>query len=158
MTSSDNCTVSWLSKMGATYLNIELEVRASYDLKELCAALGPTFVANYCDSPEPSKFFLSGSIVLPDTSDREPDCTAVGLCHLVEHLSCEARKLWDEANDRVFDIGLDANLDRRCIVDLLASETLARMAKIGVRLAVSVYALDLENRLNATRMRKPANK
>jgi hypothetical protein len=133
--------------LGATYLNIELEVRASVDLKRLSAGMGTEFLVNYCDPVEPGTFLLSGSISPIDVNDRGPDATAIRLCDLVEQLPIDARELWNNATDRVLDIGLDANLDRHCIVNLLAPETLMRIAKIAARLAVSVYAVGLENEI-----------
>jgi len=54
----------------------------------------------------------------------------------------------------VFDIGLDANLDRKVIVDFFSAGTMKRMSTLGVRLAVSVYAIDLENEINGLRKGK----
>lgn len=130
--------------MGATFINIELEVRASFDLAELAEAFGKKFTINYCGKSTQNKYLLSGSL---DNYPATPDEVATGLCKLVKRLNPSAKKIWKKASDRVFDIGLDVNLDNRVIVDLFRPETILQIAKVNARLAVSVYAVDLEKRV-----------
>jgi hypothetical protein len=137
--------------MGAKFFNIELEVISKLDLSDLVKGLGGLFVQNYCgQTGEHGDYFLAGSVVLPNWNyeeNGEPDAEAIGdgLCTVIEQLGSQEKSLWYTAEDRVFDIGLEANLDRRVVVDLLSSHTLARIAELGARLAVSVYTVEIEN-------------
>ena len=130
--------------MGATFINIELEVRAPFALDGLAESFGEQFVANYCGRIGPRKYLLSGSCFSQRSRANGPDGIALALCRMINRLPPSAKKVWKRASDRVFDVGLDANLDRRVIVDLLEPKTLAQIAKVGARLAVSVYTLDIE--------------
>ena len=133
--------------MGATYINIELEVSSSRDLQPLKRALGDRFSVNYCGEFQPGSHLLAGALESCEAGGS-PEATAAGLCDLVESLSPSERKHWEQADDRVLDVGLEANLDRRVVVDLFSSQTIERIAQAGIRLAVSVYALELEKELN----------
>ncbi len=130
--------------MGAKYINIELEVRAHTDLHPLLQALGDRFSMNYCGALESGLHLLAGALAGSELSDEvSPDATANGLCELIEKLPIASRKLWDSAEDRVFDVGFDANAEPGYGVNLFSPTTLARMAKINARLAVSIYTYDL---------------
>ena len=104
--------------MGAEFLNIELQVTASFGLEHLSQAFGDNFSLNYCGVTEPGNYLLSGALAYRDDSDRSPNSLAIGLCKLVEVLEPSARELWDAAADRIFDVGLNANFDRKVIVEL----------------------------------------
>jgi hypothetical protein len=130
--------------MGASFMNIELEVRATHDLKPLLEALGEDFSVNYCDEVESGRFLLAGAHVDGGGIDSTPEETASKLCDLIEALPDSGKEFWIKADDRVLDVGLEANLDHKVIVDLFRPETIARISSLNARIAVSVYALDLE--------------
>lgn len=132
--------------MGTKFLNIELEVRAVRVLEPLLQSFSEEFLVNYCDEIEPGKFFLSGAHACGGLPGSCPDEAASKLCDLIEGLSGIAKELWDTADDRVMDVGLDANLDRNVIIDLFSPETMARIARLNSRIAVSVYTLDIETK------------
>lgn len=133
--------------MGANYLNIELEVRAPFDLQQLRDAFGDGLSLNYCGETEPGSFLLAGGLAGYDGPNPSPNTTATGLCELIESLPESAKALWIRADDRVLDVGLEANFDRQVTLNLLTPETAGRIANVGARLAVSVYATHLENEL-----------
>ena len=131
--------------MGADFITIELEVRATFPLDALKVALGKGFSTGFCGELEPRKYFLSGTFY--QGRAKTPDAVAARFCKIIEALSPTTKKLWLRAKDRVFDAGLDANSSRRVIIDLYTPETLARMAKLRLRAAVSVYTITLEEQL-----------
>ena len=124
--------------MGAEFITIELEVRASFELEQLCDTLGDDFTMNFCGKIRRGRYLLSGSLA-NDFRLETPNAIAVGLCELIEKLPTKGKKLWRLADDRVFDFGLKANNDPKIVVDLVDVTTVGRMAKNGLRLAVSIY-------------------
>lgn len=131
--------------MGAEFLNIELEVRAPFDLLPLLTSMGDAFSPNYCAAVKGGIFMLSGA--LSDYRVKTVEAKAAGLCSLIEGLPPRARKLWEQARDRVFDIGVDATTDPQVVLELLTPRTMSRIAKVNARLAVSVYTAKLQEHL-----------
>jgi len=129
--------------MGASFIDIEFEVESNTDLTSIAKEFGEEVCVHYCGEREPGKFFLS--LQLSDI-DSTPDDRAIRLCSLVERLSPKAKKIWGEAYDRCFDLGFDANLDIKVGLHIFSSETLNRLATIGVRIAVSIYTHDFINK------------
>jgi 8-oxo-dGTP pyrophosphatase MutT (NUDIX family) len=140
--------------MGATFSCIELELYADFDLTELGNWLAESGIGtNNCGpalNRRSSGYSFAGSFLWLHqgqqselrSSDQRIDLCAAALCRVLEGLPPGMQQLWAGTTDRVFDIGLDADFDRRSIVELVSSETMARMAALGVRLAVSVYTVN----------------
>ncbi len=128
--------------MGASFIDIEFELISNTDLTSIAKEFGQEVSVHYCGEREPGIFFLSLQWL---GLDSMPDDRAIGLCTLVEKLSPSAKKIWDEAEDRCFDLGFDANLDKKVGLHVFSAETLDRLAAIGVRVAVSIYTHDLMN-------------
>ena len=141
--------------MGAEFRNIELEVRASADLSSLGKALGKRFLVNYCGKVSRGEYLLSGAFDHPLRAS--PEYIALGLCKLIQKLKGGAKRLWINADDRVFDIGLDATRRGDVGLELFGTSTLNQIAKIEARLAVSVYPWDLKTNVKTAR-RRAANK
>ena len=148
--------------MGAKFLNIEIEVSADFELNQISEALSGFISVNYCGEAyegKPGTHFFSGSFAAffdehtDDDTEKEysVDGIASELCDLLDKLEPASKELWMSALERVFDVGLDANLDRRCIIEFLSPQTMRKMSELGIRLAVSVYALELEKEIHGLR-------
>jgi hypothetical protein len=83
---------------------------------------------------------------------KTPHKTVHALCTLVESLSPKARKLWDAAKRKEFDIGFDAcfssHLANRFTID---AKTLRRVTELGASVAVTFYREDKTNLRDAPR-------
>ncbi|MBF6237930.1 hypothetical protein IU474_12720 [Nocardia otitidiscaviarum] len=137
--------------MSVRFLNVDVEVRDSADLTSLGAALeslGRDVSLLYCGEIEPGRWMLSFEAYL-DTMD-DPDAVAAACCAAIEHLPAAARARWNEAEDRVFDLGFDAAVDGHVGQPVLSPATLARLAAIDARIAISVYTHDLVSRETST--------
>ncbi|MCP9621990.1 hypothetical protein FOH10_31560 [Nocardia otitidiscaviarum] len=137
--------------MSVRFLNVDVEVRDSADLTSLGAALealGRDVSLLYCGEIEPGRWMLSFEAYL-DTMD-DPDAVAEACCAAIEHLPPAARARWNEAEDRVFDLGFDAAVDGHVGQPVLSPATLARLAAIDARIAISVYTHDLVSRETST--------
>lgn len=149
--------------MGADFRSIELEVYSDSDLAELAEALDRKVGTNYCGPTQdgrPWAYSYAGSFLgifdddalLKSIDSSQPldqgiEQFASGFCDVLDRLGHKAKGLWDSAGERVFDVGLDANLKRIVIINFLSPETMNRLAGLGIRLAVSVYALDIESEM-----------
>lgn len=146
--------------MGARYRNVDLEIRSQSDLGPLRDGLGESVDVLYCGETEPESgtFLLSvelsgcGISCATDSgvpasgssdADNAADATVIALCKLVDGLTDTARDAWNNAQDRMFDMGFDADAgDARVGQPLLSVEAIRQVARIGARLALSVYMPD----------------
>lgn len=150
--------------MGANFSSIELEVYSDTDLAVLEQVLSGQVSTGYCGATQDGcswAYWYAGGYssfvdedILPNRSEESDpfeqgiERSASELCDLLESLDGKAKSVWYAAGDRVFDVGLDANLDRTVVINFLSPETMDRMGKLGVRLAVSVYARNFEDEIN----------
>jgi hypothetical protein len=65
-------------------------------------------------------------------------------------LPVSVRRLWTRARDRVFDIGIEATMDRAAIAVALQPETVRTMARLNARIAFTVYP-------GTSRQQRPSN-
>lgn len=70
------------------------------------------------------------------TADREIDA----LLDLIDHLPAGARQLWQRADARVFDIGVQAGFHPHSYALKLPSRTIRRLANARATVAVTTYA------------------
>jgi 50S ribosomal subunit-associated GTPase HflX len=79
-------------------------------------------------------------ILSPRRIAKTAEAAARLLLAQVETLSPIARRCWDKASKRTFDIGVQADMGTRAFEEVrLTPETLSRIASIGARLQVTVY-------------------
>jgi len=74
---------------------------------------------------------------------------------MVRRLPPAARRLWDGAQSRTFDIGVQARQTPRSSAFTLSSATIAAVASVGGRIAVTTYAPEPEEE-RLTERRLPA--
>ncbi|MBI2088736.1 MAG: hypothetical protein HYT78_08315 [Deltaproteobacteria bacterium] len=125
------------SKAAAEYLNVDLEVRSRRDLKPLIDALFPELHTLYVGKLQ-GRFFASFEI---STLKNSPDSAITEMVRAISKLPEPARRLWDHADDRVFDIGFEQQDGSRQLVWKLRNRTLFEVAKLRARIAVSLYPL-----------------
>jgi hypothetical protein len=127
--------------MSALFLNVDLDIRAGFDLAPLRDAMGNRVSVLYCSEIEPGIFLLSVESTLVHPSS--PDIAANSLCQVIEDLDEQDMEYWTGADERVFDLGFDAIIDNQCGQPLLSSHTLQRVSRLNASLALSVYTHDL---------------
>jgi hypothetical protein len=69
-----------------------------------------------------------------------PDETIVGLLDLIEALEPPARQAWDNADQRAFNIGINAGAEPYSSIYAVKPQTLKRLAAISGMLEVTAYA------------------
>ena len=120
---------------GAVYLNVDLEVRSRSNLIPLVDALRPRLdVLNAGEARGEFRvsFELAG-VTLP------PDVAIHRLARAVTGLPPSIRKLWRQARDRVFDIGVQRTAGRGAFPLALRPETVKTIARLNARIALTLY-------------------
>ena len=123
----------------AEFLGIDLDVRSRYSLFPLVAAWPGSHQPLRMDGkPNPRWLIFS-----PYSKANTAEAKARLLIELVADLSPVARRCWNRASTRTFDIGVQASASGRAFEEVqLSTDTLSRIASIGGRLIVTVYPSD----------------
>jgi hypothetical protein len=120
-----------------TYLNVDLEVRGPVDLGVLVRALSRVLFNVHAGRVDGAQF---ASFEAP-TCGADPEDAICRIVKVVEALPRRARTIWDRADDRVFDIGIEHARGRWPFALGLRQDTLKAMAAINARIAITVYPL-----------------
>ena len=135
------------AKLGAKYLNVDLEIRSRSDLKPLADAVATQLLVLHVGRMR-GEFFLS--LEMSDPS-RLPDAAIRHLAHVISSLPPSVHKLWTQARDRVFDVGLEATHEDTAFALALRPETVRMVARLNARIAVTVYPTTTKRQRRPTR-------
>ena len=118
------------------FLNIDLDVRSRHSLAPLATAWPRAQRPLRLDGrPHPHWLILSG----PGLVERA-EAAARFLLKQVEDLKGAARRSWNLASSRTFDIGIQAGTHPGVFEQVLHPKTMSRIASIGGRLKITIYA------------------
>jgi len=126
------------------FLNVDLDIWAAYDLAPLVAALGTHVSEMFTGAVQVEEGAYQTHLELA-TGEREPwnpDSAIQTFVRLIEELPPAARRLWDGANLRNFDIGIQGGVTPRAFEFSLLPETLAAVSRLKANVALTVYAVD----------------
>jgi len=125
------------SKASAAYINVDLEIRSRSDLRPLADALSrKLFVlfAGRIGSAYMASFEVSGVDLPPDLAIRR-------MARALSTLPKSSQRLWKQAHDRVFDIGVEQTAGFQIFTLPLRMETVDIVSKLGARLILTFYPL-----------------
>lgn len=119
----------------ASYLNVDLEVRSRSNLAPLVEAFEGTLLSLF------SRRVPGGYLATFETLGVEvpPDFAIRRMVGAVEALTGPARTLWAGARDRVFDVGLERDEGPGMVTFGVKRQTVELAAKVGARIAFTVY-------------------
>jgi hypothetical protein len=124
------------TKRPAGFLNVDLEIESSGNLDLLTDEMGKAVLVLYSGPGSGKRRLLClESSRWPNT----PDAAARALCSAVERLSVRARKLWDRARRKEFDVGYELRIGVRALQVALQPETLKRIVALGATVAFTCY-------------------
>ena len=106
------------------------------DLDSLLAALGGQVCANYVRR-ERRAYWLYGDLA---RAPKSADAAIRAFSSLIDALPAAPRKLWDTAEPREFNIGVQAAMQPFCYEMLLSAEAVEAAAKLKARIVFTVYA------------------
>lgn len=120
------------------FLNVDLDIESTSDLTVLKAELGRNVVDLGPGPVKPGCFPLRLEIVPQyDT----PDDTICAFCALLEGLSPKAKRAWQSAHKKEFDVGHDVAQGQHASQFSLRTETLKRLSALGATLGITFYSL-----------------
>jgi hypothetical protein len=136
------------------FLNVDVDVCGKSDLQPLVAALGARVLVHYvgAEGNEQSAHFS-----LADAHRRDADTIVRRLAALIERLPPGARRLWDRARARDFNIGIQAGMTPFSHKLGVEPRTLALVVGVRGRLVITTYApIQRSRRTRRNRVRRPA--
>jgi hypothetical protein len=122
-------------RQAALYLNVDLEIRSRSDLRPLSETLDGRLFVLYVGKA--GRDFLL-ALELPGLS-LPPDRAVARLARTISSLPPAMRRHWQKAHDRVFDVGFERTSRDGVFSFGLDRKTVATAAKLGARIAFSLY-------------------
>lgn len=120
----------------AEYLTIDLDVRSRRSLALLHEAWPSAQTPGHTGTAAPRWLLL-----MAPTGGKNPDDDALEFVRLVERLPKPARRCWDQASRRTWDIGIQAGLAPWSFEEVtLRTETLRAIARVGGRVQITLNA------------------
>lgn len=143
-------SVVWAPPHGTHVRAVDLEVYSRARLSPLVEAFGERVVVLY-DGRVGSRYLAALELHAWQLTEDQEIRRFVAM---VRRLPAAVRRLWDAAQSRTFDIGVQARETPPSSVFTLSAATIAAVASVGGRIAVTTYAPEpLELRLTHERTR-----
>jgi transposase-like protein len=120
------------------FLNVDLDIESKSELAVLKAELGRNVVDLGPGPVKPGSFLLRLEIV---RLYKTPDATICAFCKLLEGLSPKAKRAWQSAHKKEFDVGHDVVQGQLASQFSLRTETLKRLSGLGATLGITFYSV-----------------
>jgi len=118
------------------YLNVDLDVYSTYDLRPLVDSLGREVLALYV-GPERRRYCAHLEVA---KMTKTADSTILAFCKLIHSLPKETRGLWNRATLRSSSIGVQAgNRPTSCDFAIQAT-TVKAVSEVAAQIVLTVYA------------------
>jgi len=132
-----------------SFLNVDLDVASTQDLSPLVTALGRNVFALFTGKMR-GRYETHLEL---GAQPRDADWAIRKFVRLLTALPPAARRRWDSARQRDFNIGIQAGIAPHAFELGLAPETLEAAARLGARIVITLYAADPDNALGKRRER-----
>jgi hypothetical protein len=123
----------------AHFLNVDLDILSRAPLEPLVAGFGKKVLVLYVGK-EGRRF--GAHLELAKSHGKNADRAIRDLAALVCKLPKPARRLWNEAQSRDFNIGIQSGSKPRMYELHVTASTLEAVAALGARLTVTTYAAE----------------
>lgn len=136
--------------MPIEFINADLEIFSNEDLEPIRKAFenyGCGFSDMYCGKLETDDYLASFEIHPDDEQCNFSAETLINaFCDSIFGLEGLPRDLWERATKRIIDLGYQS--DNNCIAfnDHLSANILARIAKLGIDIHLTIYPQILQNK------------
>jgi hypothetical protein len=129
----------WVREDGTHFITVDLDVLSRRKLSLLVEGLGRRRVFVLHEGRWGSRY--SANVEL-DGWNKTADQQIQGLVALIRRLPHAARRLWDDAQSRVFNIGIQAGLHPHSHELRLSGRTVREAAQVGAAIVITTYAPD----------------
>jgi len=121
------------------FLNVDLDIRARFDLRPLATAFGKNVVVLYTGH---ERRLYSAHLELA-RQPKNADAAIRDFTVMVHGLPRSHRKLWDAATTRDFNIGVQSVTQDKPYEIKLAVSTIQAVSSLSARIVVTIYAPNL---------------
>lgn len=124
------------------FLNVDLDIISNSDLKSLVEAMGDRIIVLYVGRVKrhyEAHLELAGSALPTARHPKIPEILILRFCRLIQDLPHQARKLWDSAKTRSFDVGIVARGPMHHYWFALTPKAIEAALEINAQIAVTVY-------------------
>lgn len=118
-----------------TFLSVDLDVRSAQSLASLAGALGAAVIPLHTGR-RGRRHWLRLALA---RDPADPSTAILRFCRLVARLPGPARKVWDAAGIREFDIGLQAGNRLPAAEWVVTARALREAAGVGACIRLTVY-------------------
>jgi hypothetical protein len=134
------------------FLNVDVDVWSTSDLQPLITALGRHILVHYVGEERGA---YSAHLSLASAYNRDADTRIRRLVALIDRLPPAARRLWDRARARDFNLGIQGGLAPFSHEIALEERTVALVAGVRGRIVITTYAVEQPERSRARRGPRP---
>ncbi len=120
-------------------MNVDLDIVGSGPLDALAEAMGRSICVLYSGPTKRKKHLL---VLESSRQPCTPDSGARALCSVIERLSGQARRLWNAAERKEFNVGYDFHAGIQWLIVTIEPATLKRIAALGATLVFTCYPAD----------------
>ena len=120
------------------FLNVDLLLKSKQDLTPIIDNLGKKIFVLH--NGKENDHYYAYLEIMGDRS--EPNEVIKIFCDLIENLSVNSKKIWDEADYRIFDIGYDSGRHENSFSSDLTELEIKRIAAINASMRITIYPSD----------------
>ena len=125
--------------MTSTFLNVDLEIRSSEQPALIEKELEERRVLNLFSGEIEDGHLSTFEVNLKKEEENTPDHLISEFCKIIEQFGDEAKKEWNDASDRVFDIGYESPKSEKHTLEQLKEETRIAIEGLGARINFTTH-------------------
>ena len=126
--------IVYLRDGDSAFLNVDVDVFSKTPLDSLVAAFGREVLVNYVGR-EGRRYSAHLSLYEPHNADA----AIRRLVQLITKLQRPARQLWNQASNRVFNVGFQSGFCPQALETAISSAAVKAAARLGASLTVTIY-------------------
>jgi hypothetical protein len=131
--------------MKTHFLQVDLEIESHHNLQPIVEGFGDNVFNLYCGE---SQGHYLATFELCGASGTDPDSIICSFCTLIESLENEAKKRWESAFTKVFDIGYEGGSEPSSYSSEIRVGTIERIVLLGASIRVTIYPASPVNLAN----------
>jgi hypothetical protein len=143
---SDSREIIYLHEGESAFLNVDVDLFSRTPLDSLVAAFGQKVMVHYVGR-ERRRYSAHFSLGFP----RSADVAIKRLVRLITKLPIPARRIWNKATKRVFNVGYQGGLRPHSFESEISSAAVDAAARVGASITVTIYAAEQKPRKRSTR-------